>query len=465
MAESKVNGTVASSGGRRDSVLVLVPSASFTALSRWTVATVRNALNAHESGDFSASALLAEAVLRDGAIFSTLQTRAFALSSRSSLPFCIVPSRGVDDRRADAVANDVEDLWWVCFPESEIAAFERDVIMLGVAVGRDEGQFIEGEWVPRIRRLRPHGLRWVEYEQCYHYIDGDGVDHVVTPGVDGWILHAPHGGDSWMFGAIRSIGLPWIGRIQALRDFMRFCEKHGMPSLKIKEPFSGSDDVEGPLGAPSAQTIAFYADLRKMPQESLIRLPQGEDQNAPGWDADWLELKSRSYDAFVQLITLLRREVTAILLGRDPDSAASSVGGDGASLLERVRGEFLSADAEGLATTLREQVLKPWICRSYDAKRPELAPWPSWDTRPPVDLSARATTLKTLSEALPALRAEGIDLEPIFEEFHLVRSKEKPVPAPAAPPAAPEPEPAPKTGATVHSIRRFAAYAQPRKAA
>lgn len=441
--------------GRRASSFLVVPSATFSSLSRWTVATVRQAIDAHEQGDFSTSALLAEAVLRDGAIFSTLQTRAFALASRSGLPFQIEPSEGVDDRRAQSVANDVDDLWWVCIPETETGALMRDVIMLGVAVGLDEGQKIEGEWVPKVRRLRPSGLRWVEHERAFHYVDGDGKDHLVTPGKNGWILHAPFGGDSWMFGAIRSIGIPWIGRINALRDFFRYSEKHGMPALAVEEPFSASDDVEGTGGAASAEAVAFYADLKKMPQESLVRLPQPDNKDTPGWKAYWLELKSRSFDAFTALISELRREVTSILLGRDPDTAGSKVGGDGASLLERVRGEFLTADAEGLATTLREQVLKPWVIRNYDPNRPELAPWPCWDTRPPVDLGKRAETLKTLGEALTILVKLGVDTDPILEEFHLTAKKPLAVPAPEA--QAPATPPAAATA----NVRRFAAYARP----
>lgn len=464
---AKKNGTVARRK-EKESVTVIVPT-SFSSLSSWTLATVRAALDAHEQGDFSTSALLAEAMCRESACASALFTRSFALASRSGLPFCVDASEGVDNRRAESIANDVEDLWWTCFPEGATAALMRDAIMLGVAVGRDDGQWLEDEWVPKVRRLRPTGLRWSEYEHCFRYIDGEGIDHKVTPGENGWILFAPYGGDSWMYGAIRCLAIPWIGRINTIRDFLRFCEKHGMPALAIEEPPSATDDVEGEGGSVSSETKAFYKDLRKMPQESLVRLPQPSSQDERGWKAYWLELKSRGHSAFVDLAEKLRREFTSVLLGRDPDSATSNVGGDGASLLERVRGEYLTADAEALSTTYREQVLKPWIVRSYDANRPELAPWPRWDTRQPADLTKRAEQLKTLGEALPLLAAQGVDLGPILEEFHLKKlpKSEQPV-APALPtPSQPtQPEPPESRGAVVHSIRRFAAYAKPfRKAA
>lgn len=467
MNKEKVNGTRVDGKSRRSRArdTVFVPEPSFTTLSAWTVPTVRAALDAHESGDFSTSALLANAIYRDGAIMSAFQTRSFALSSRAGLPFAVEPSAGVDDRRAKSIAQDVEDLWWECFPEAEIAALQRDSVGLGVAVGRNDGQFIEGEWVPLIRRLRPNGLRWSDHEASYRYVDGDGVDHLVTPGLNGWILLAPHGGDSWMYGALRAIALPWIGRIQGFRDFMRWCEKHGSPALAIEEPFSVTDDVERTGGSEEGE--AFYRDLKKMSSDALLRLPQPADANTPGWKAKWLELKAAGHRAFVDMLNELRREITQILLGRDP--AVGAAGGDGESLRERVRGEFLSADAEALSTALREQVLKPWIVANYDANRPELAPWPRWDTRPPVDLAVRATTLKTLGEALALLHAQGVETDSILEEFHLTKGKKPEAPAPAPNPTEPAPV-APteeKPGATVHSIRRFARYAQPftRKAA
>ncbi len=389
-------------------------------LSAWTVALVRAAIDQHEQGSFSASAGLADACLRDGRIFSGLQTRANALASRDGLPFSVEPNLGVDDRRARAVAATMERHWWTCIPTSEVSALQRDVIMGGVAVGRDDLQLIDGDWMPCLRRLRPHGLEYCDQDQAYYYTSRDGTRHHVTPGLNGWVLHAPHGGDSWMLGAIRPIGMLWLMRTLGHRDAARYSEKHGLPAIKIKEPQRHSDDVEG--GAGNNGSKAFYSQIRRLGSEGLIRLPQSDHKDTPGWDAEWMELVAQTHQIFFDFVAELRREITAILLGRDPDTS-TGVGGDGASLLERVRAEYLVSDANGLADTLRNQLWKPWVMRSVDPSRPELAGWPRWDVRPPADLAARATTLKTLGEGLEKLAGFGVEIGPLLEEFNLRRAK------------------------------------------
>jgi phage gp29-like protein len=414
MAEPAIASTQRTSSRTR----VRIPPTSFDVLSEWTVKRVRSAILAHECGDFYLSALLADALLRDPDIFRGINTRTSAFSARNGLPFTIEPAEGVDARREKSVAERQRRLWWACCPETAISAIERDAIFLGVAVGRDDTQKIAGEWVPLVRRLRPHGLRWSETESTFRYLDGNGIDHVVTPGENGWILHAPHGGDSWMLGAVRALGQPAIIDLLTLRDFARYCERHGMPALAIKEPFMATDDVEGPSGSAGADD--FYKDLRKLPQEATLRLPRGQD-GTDGWDAQWLELKSRSFEAFEKLLTELRRRILAVLLGREADGGGARVGGDGASYIENVRGEYLAAEAEALSTTLREQVWMPDTRRNIDANRPELTGWPRWDTRPPADLAKRATTLNTAGDAIDKLERQGVNTDPVVVEFGLAR--------------------------------------------
>lgn len=391
---------------------------SLLSTTSWTVALVRSALDAHEQGDFSESAQLAEASLRDADIFGCLQARANALSSRKGLPFSVQPSEGVDDRKARAVANVIEQQWWESCPSEEVSALQRDAIMLGVAVGRDDLRQVGDDWMPRLRRLRPAGLRWRDTEQLYYYYDRHGTDHRVTPGENGWVLHAPYGGDSWMLGAIRPIGLLWIMKSLGLRDLARASEKHGMPALAIKEPFQASDDVEGTAGSSGAQ--AFYGQIRKLGSESVLRLPQGTTTDEQGWSAEWLELKSQSYEIFIRLIGECRREIVSVLSGKDLGAVA--VGGDGVSASQAIRGELLASDAEALATTLRDQLWKPWVSRSVDS-RSELAGWPCWDVRPPTDMGARAINLKTAGEAATILSALGVDTDSILEEFGLRKNE------------------------------------------
>ena len=409
------------------------PSTMFTAASAWTVALARAALDEHETGSLCTSAVLADAMGRDADIFSGLLTRQAALSSRNGLPFHLDPAIGVDDRRGRAVARVLEAVWWLIVPETEHAAMERDAIMLGAAIGRDHGVRIDGAWYPRLVRYRPSGLHYRHSEESWYYLDGGGVDHLVTPGIDGWVLHTPAGGDAWMHGAVRPLGLPWVAVTHTPRDWARYNEKHGLAALKVYEPWNATDEVEG--SGTSGQTNAdkFYASIRKIGSESVIRCPQPQSKDESGWDAEWMAIPNGDgWRSFERQLIELRRRINTVLLGRDAESSAKSVGGDGAAFLERVRSEFLIMSTEAWSTTIREQLLKPWVRREVDAQRPELAPYPRWDTTPRSDLAQRASTVDKGADAIAKLDRLGVDVEPFLAELGLRRARQ------------PQPEPQPQ---------------------
>lgn len=399
-----------------------IPSTSVQSLSKWTVGMVRNALDDHEMGLFGGSSLLADAIMRDPQVFAHLMTRVSALSSRSGLPFSLEASTGIDDRRASKVAKQIEAFWWDAVPEEQIAALLGDAIILGLGVGRI---MWAQDWTPRFERLRPHGLYWSEFERVYRYIDGAGGNNVVTPGQNGWVLYTPFGPDSWKKGAILPLGLTVLGRQFAQRDWWRASEKHGLPILKVKEPFAATDDVDKAPGQSQADQV--YQSIGNLASNgskgAVLRLPQPQDPSTnPGFEATWMELVGDPFMGFEKLLAEGRREIISTLLGRDPEGSASRVGGDGASILEKVRSDFLLRDASTMAKCLRGQVLKPWVHFNVDPNLAELAPWPTWDSRPPTDLATRATTLSAAADALQKLDALGIDIGSVLDEMHLTRS-------------------------------------------
>jgi phage gp29-like protein len=397
---------------------VVIEPTSISVLTTWTVASVRHALARHDDGDFYESSLLCEQLRRDPAIFGDLSTRVRALAARSGLPFDVQASYGVDDRRADTVAERVEALWFDLAPEHVLEAIMVDAILLGVAVARIEWRTMAREWVPFLRHLPAHGLRWDDTAKAYRYITGDGQDLVVNPGDGTWFLHAPHGDRSWLWGAVRALGVPWLMRTFTFRDWARYCEKHGMPVLAIKEPFFAHDDVEGPGGTTGASNAtAVYSQFRKLGSESVLRLPQGASPDDGGWSAEWIEPKAATFDAFQKFLAELRTGIRSVILGHDTEAGAR--GGDGELAAQRVKVEYLSADCEPLSTSLRQQVLKPYVVYNVDAARPELAPWPRWDTRPIPDLKGRAEMLDKLGDALAKLGANGVDIGEILQEFQL----------------------------------------------
>lgn len=436
MLESSTETIKASRGGPRR---VTIPSQYRDVPSRWTVRSVRAALDEHDTGRFYASAALADALLRDPQIMGDLATRTRALASRSALPFAVEPSDYGDGRKRKAIANRIAQLWWDSLPEPTLAAILRDSIMLGVAVGWIQWHQRGDEWIPELIPLPAHGLEWHSFERKWTYTTDEGVMLDVTPGDGTWFLHLPNGPRSWLQGAIRSLGLPWIMRVFAWRDWARWCEKHGLAILVIEEPYNAHDEVEGIEGS-NAQV--FYAQFKDLGSESTLRLPKGAPSENEGdlgsWGARFLEPTGNTWSGFRGLLNDLRTQITVSLLGRDPASA-SSTGGDGASVLERVRVEYLASDAEPLSTSLRAQFWKPFVYFNVGQEDTDATAWGRWNTRPPPDLAARASTLKAAAEAVALLEAQGIDSEPVVLEMGLTRRNGWAPPDLSAPPAPPAP--------------------------
>lgn len=416
---------------------ILDPSYS-APVSSWSVAAVRAALDDQERGKLRNPSLLADALERDPVIASALSTRVRMLVSKSALPFSLMESDEGDGRKIKAVAKRQRELWWSVVPESTLAPLLRNSIMLGVAVGYVQWSTVGGEWVPRLRWLSPHNLDWHatndagQADPHWTYATATGDRLRVTPGDGSWFLHEPNGERSYMQGALRSLAMIYRMRLDSYRDWIRYCEKHGLPILGIDEPHWASDDVEG-----STDTLAdeFYTQFASLGSESVLRLPQGPTKDEGGWSARWIEPTSDAWQTFRESLRELAADIDRVLLGRDQNTGAK--GGDGELSSERVRVEYLSSDTEPLATSIREQILKPWA--AYQWGDAALAGWPRWDTRPPPDLERKAATFKTVGEALTQLSALGIKLDSVLEEFGLEQGP-RPEPVEPAEPTAPEPE-------------------------
>ena len=421
---------------------VRIPGAFVDAPSDWTVTSVRSALSQHEAGKFARSAKLADAMGRDARIAGALATRVGALSSRAALPFTVETSDEGDGRKREAAARRMRELWWYSCPEDSIAPLLRDAVMLGVCVGYLTWTTTAGEWIPRLNWLPPHGL---SYESGFGgepakwvYSGSDGDRRAVTPGDGTWFLHLPGGERAWMLGAVRQLGLPWLMRDFTYRDWVRYCEKHGLPILSIDEPNWARNAVEGEDGDGGSQIDDYYEQLANLPTESVLRNPQGPTKDEGGWAAKFLEPQSDTWGAFQGFLKELSSLVDQAILGRD--SGAGPKGGDGELATERVRVERLASDAEPLSTSLRDQVWKPWAEFNYGDR--ESAGWGRWNTRPPPDLKLRAETLKTMSEAVTGLAKLGVDTKPVLEEFGLESPEGGAKPPATAAPAPPAEQPA-----------------------
>lgn len=384
---------------------------------------VRAALYQFSCGDFAAAAQLADSCLEDAEVLGCVEARVRALSSRSALPFEVVAGTG-DKRIVEPIRKRINELWWHTCREDVIEPMLRDTVLLKTAVGRIHWELTGTEWVPVLVHLSPHGLQHEESSGRWYYTGRDGKRQLITPGDGRWFLHLPSGRRSYMTGALRAIAEPWLSRRYASRDANRWCERHGMAVLAVKEPLSAHDEVEGtPNG-----TKVYRQVQQGMTSGAIIRLPQGATKDEPGWEAEFLELTGTSFDGFERVMARSATDIQTALLGRARDGQAK--GGDGELASETHRNEHLVSDSEPLITSLREQVWKPFVAYNWNPRDLEVTSWGRWNVRRLTDYRQRAELLGVVADSIAKLRALGLDDHEALEEFGLTAGAVPPVAQP-----------------------------------
>lgn len=379
----------------------------------WNVQDVRDALSSHVVGNFSRSAQLSDAALADDRVHSVVTTRVLGLLG---LPFEITPSEDAHAAKARKVARELEPFWWESCPESQIAEFLRWAVMLGFALAEIVWIYRRGFWRPTLRTWHPQLVYYRLDTRRYVVFTQDGPVEI-TPGDGKWILYAPHGEyRGWLSGSVRSVAIPWLLRQYAHRDWARYSEIHGMPIRGCKVPATASE----------ADKESFYRQIAGLGVETTVQLPQGMDGQS--FEIELIEASAGHWQAFERLISKCDVNIACAVLGQNLTTEVQGGSFAAASAHGQVRQDYLEADAETLATTLRAQLLRPWA--AFNFGDPELAPWPRWDTTPPEDKSQNAATLQAFADAVSKLTALGVpvDLPALADQYQIpLRSVDAPL--------------------------------------
>lgn len=352
-------------------------------VSAWDLTQVRNALEQHELGFFYSSVSLADAMGRDDRITACRNTRVRALAGKSGVGFSLTPSTLGKASSALDLATEVTDLWSYACSESVLSRILEDAVMLGVAFARIHWDRIDGRVIPRLEPWLPQTIYYDWSIRQYRAIGIEG-QVVMDRGSAEWLIFEPGNYRSWMQGAIRGLGIPWLYRQFSRNDWSRYCEKHGLPIIAISEPAGHQW---------TAQKDRFYAGIKAIGRQGVIRLPRDADDY--GFDVKYVEPRDKSWETFKEFIVRMDTDIAVMLLGQNLTTEVQGGSYAAAQAHEKVRLDYLDADAETLSTCLRDQVWKPFVRFNYGADREEQTPYPTWMTRPPADAKARTDIVKT----------------------------------------------------------------------
>src|SRR5262249_3961895 len=153
-----------------------------------------------------------------------------------------------------------------------------------------------------------------------------------------------------------------------------------------------------PEGAQHADWEQFAADLAQLGGRTSMALP-------PGYDLKFAEAGANVFATFERQIAWADTAIAIVLNRQNLTTEGQGGSRAAADVHKAVQNELIRADAETASTALHDQALTYWA--EFNFGDPALAPWPRWDTTPPVDKTALATTLKTLGDAVGAFRQAG----------------------------------------------------------
>lgn len=363
----------------------------------WGVQQVRNALQDLVAGKFDTASQLHDAIAGDSRVQSSMRSRSGGLLGRS-IRFRI-PEQYKNEPEAKKCLRSWERHW----PNMEAEPALLDLLETSSSMGFAYSQILwdssKTVWKPYLQAFSPRFAyyHWTLRSHIAITLDGQ---YQITGGDGHWVNHAPYGQyRGWMRGSLRALAQWWLARSYALRDWARYCERHGFPILIADTPF----------GADPNDIAVYQSQLGQLGQESVLQVPGSVDVTKYGkYDLRYLEPADENWQAFKALIEQCNDEITLALLGQNLTSQVKEGSLAAARVHADVRQAILEADARALAKTIYSQVARPFAALNFGD--PRLAPRVEWDVRPAEDLEVKGKTFQAFAAALFQLRQAGLSV-------------------------------------------------------
>jgi hypothetical protein len=362
-----------------------------------------------EMGIFINSARLADQVLRDARIMSTVSTRIGGLLGKPLELEAAKPSDGRNKSTADRLAAECKTDWPKMFPHAELVQF----IEWGLMHNSGVAQVIEDTDPWTIEVWHPWALAWDEYlRQYYIQTREEGRLYILPDGKGGfrdengtrWMLFTPFG-----FGNTRRNYLRCLHRLSnerqwSHRDRARFSEIFGQGIRLGIAPENASNE-----------DIAKYKQKLRLGGEPVVVVRQGPEGKK--WGLEIIQSNGTESTLFDTTLTQLDKEIATLFLGQSQTTDGQAGLGANEMAGEPVRLDMMMADNQGVSQTLREQFLMPYY--EFTAGKAELAPVPCWRVVPPEDGAKKTLEFKQLMEGIAEALAAGIpiDVDRLLEKF------------------------------------------------
>ena len=404
----------------------------------WTVQSAKNALASHSMGVFESSGQLAISIRGDPRVTAALGSLRAGFFGRE------VRFRPAND---SAAAKEVLDAWTAHWPQFEASSdmglmsdYERLMGFADAQLLWDTGGKL---WLPYMRYWFSRYEYWNWDIRKFVAITQDGT-FAILPGNGKWVHHSRFGSERcWDMGAVRPITEPYLGRHWARRDWLRYSEKHGLPT----------EVAETPMAADPIERSQFVEALANRGSEATVLIGKGVDKES-SYDLRLIEAMDKAWESFPGLIQSCDADIVLALMFQSMTTEAT----EGALKAEisagmDIREAGIQDDNTAWRTTIRRDVARPFAFFNFGD--PDLAPWTERDVASRAMYDANAKKFQAFGTGLQAMttagykfkepkqlqayaaKAFGLDEMP---EIEIVEAPPVPVKPGEEPPATPAPK-------------------------
>jgi phage gp29-like protein len=379
-------------------------------LGQWGVDRIQTALNAHQLGNFSQSAMLAEAMIGDDRVQSAMNGRVKGVTMRH---VHTRPARRDKQRR---VRRAVERAWKRIFNDELQEQLMMWSVFLGFALCEVQWQAVEDEelgilWVPFLKIWHPSFVWYDVAARQYVAITQEGNVYI-DENDPHWFLYTPYGEyRGWLRGAVRSCAAPWLISQYSRRDWARYCEVHGLP-IRL---------IDAPAQSNAPDKARMFSQVRNVGAQTTILLPQQGGQDAAKWDIRLLEAKDESWAAFPGLIKECHMAIQLSIRGTNLTSEVQ--GGSYAAAQVHSDEDSSYADSDSRKLCASATKLFRLFC-AYNFGDANLCPSLTLEAPDKQDKFALAQSQYQVAQAFSLLIDKGVPIESVdvrawFEHFDI----------------------------------------------
>jgi hypothetical protein len=355
----------------------------------WGVDQARAALAQHMVGVFERSGQLCDSVLGDDRVIATLGSRRAGLFGRE------IRFKAAND---SAAAKEVLEAWIAHWPQfagdGQLAIMNDYEVLMGWSDAQLVWDTGGKTWLPYLRHFHPRYEYW--HFQLRKMMAVTQDRQIPITGGDGkWVHHSRFGSDRcWIRGAIRAITEPYLGRHWSYRDFMRWCEKHGLATVI----------AEVPMASDPGERAQFAHQVANLGSESTVMLGKGVDADS-SYGLRLLEAQTLGWEGFVGARDMSDMAIVLALLFQNLTTEVK--GGSFAATDSHmdIRDSGIQEDNGAWRSSLM-QVSRPFAYFNYgDAS---LAPVTEWDVASRKVREANARQWQAFGTGLEGLARGGI---------------------------------------------------------